>query len=89
MSIDTSICKRQSHCGDWHQGAGPLRYIPVINGTVFVIGWNADSVDHRCVVGINDLGPAKESYHRASLSVANGRLLAHTLRELICIKSND
>ena len=66
--------------------AGAHLYLPVINGTVFVIDWNADSLDRKAVVDINDLGPVGESYHRASIAIADGRLFAHTIRELICIK---
>lgn len=66
--------------------AGRYLYLPVINGTVFVIDWNVESLDHRAVVDINDLGPAGEAYHRASLSIVDGRLFAHTIRELICIQ---
>ncbi len=66
--------------------AGAYLYLPVMNGTVFVIAWNADSLVREAVVDINDLGPAGESYHRASIAVADGRLFAHTIRELICIK---
>ncbi len=51
-----------------------------------MIDWNADSLDRKAVVDINDLGPVGESYHRASIAIADGRLFAHTIRELICIK---
>lgn len=37
------------------------------------------------IAAINDLGPAGQSYTRASLSFANGHAFAHTIRELICI----
>ncbi len=37
------------------------------------------------VVAINDLGLAGQSYTRASLSFADGKAFAHTLKELICI----
>ena len=69
--------------------AGEHLYVPVMNGTVFVIRWNASSLDARAVVDINDLGSAGESYHRASLSFSEGRIFAHTIRELICIKSDE
>jgi hypothetical protein len=38
------------------------------------------------VVGINDLGTVGESWTRASLSFADGRIYAHTIKELICIE---
>lgn len=65
--------------------AGANLYVPVMNGTVYVIDWNAAKLDESAVVAINDLGPAGRSYTRASLSFAAGHVFAHTIRELICI----
>lgn len=65
--------------------AGPNLYVPVMNGTVYVIDWNAPKLDENAIVAINDLGPAGQSYTRASLFFDGGRLCAHTIRELICI----
>ena len=53
-----------------------------------MIDWNVESLDHHAVVDINDLGLAGEAYHRASLSIVDGRLFAHTIRELICIQES-
>ena len=65
--------------------AGPNLYVPIMNGTVYVIRWNAKKLDENALVAINDLGPAGQSYNRAGLSFANGNAYAHTIRELICI----
>lgn len=65
--------------------AGDFLYIPVMNGTVYVIRWNAGTLDEKAVVAINDLGPAGESYTRASVSFFDGRVFAHTIREVICV----
>jgi outer membrane protein assembly factor BamB len=65
--------------------SGDHLYVPVMNGTVYVIRWNAKTLDEKAVVAINDFGPAGESYNRASISFANGQAFAHTIRELICI----
>lgn len=54
-------------------------------GTVYVIGWNAETLDESAIVSINDLGPVGQSWNRASLSFSRGRLYAHTIREVICI----
>ena len=66
--------------------AGDHLYIPVMNGTVYVVRWNADKLDEHALVGINDLGTAGESWTRASLSFSEGRIYAHTIKELICIE---
>ncbi|MEZ5384892.1 MAG: PQQ-binding-like beta-propeller repeat protein [Prosthecobacter sp.] len=65
--------------------AGPNLYVTVMNGTVYVIDWNAPKLDESAVVAINDLGPTGKSYTRASLFFDGGHIFAHTIRELICI----
>jgi len=35
---------------------------------------------------LNELGPAGEAWNRASLSFSEGRLFAHTIKEVICIR---
>jgi outer membrane protein assembly factor BamB len=65
--------------------AGDYLYVPVMSGTVYVIRWNVDVLNEDAIVAINDLGPIGQSWTRASLSFANGRIFAHTIRELICI----
>ena len=65
--------------------AGEHLYIVAQNGTIYVIDWDAEVLDEKAVVAINDLGPAGEAYTRASLSFSGGQAFAHTIRELICI----
>ena len=65
--------------------AGEHLYVPVMNGTVYVLRWNAPTLDEKAVAAINDLGPAGKSWTRASLSFADGHVYAHTIRELICV----
>jgi hypothetical protein len=64
---------------------GDFLYIPVMNGTVYVIRWNSETLDESAIVAINDLGPVGQSFNRASLSFSRGRLFAHTIGEIICI----
>lgn len=65
--------------------SGDNLYVPVMNGTVYVLNWNTETLDEKSIVAINDLGLAGQAYTRASLSFSNGHVFAHTLRELICI----
>jgi len=58
-------------------------------GTVYCIRWNAERLDETAILGINDLGPAGTTWTRASLSYAGGRLYAHTIKQLICIESQQ
>jgi len=46
---------------------------------------NSSKLDEDAIVAINDLGPAGQSWTRASVSFSKGRAFAHTIRELICI----
>ena len=66
--------------------AGDHLYIPVMNGTVYVVRWNSEKLDEHAIAGINDLGTTGESWTRASLSFSGGRIYAHTIKELICIE---
>ncbi|MCM8542585.1 MAG: PQQ-like beta-propeller repeat protein [Lentisphaeraceae bacterium] len=65
--------------------AGDHLYIPMMSGTVFVIKWNSETLDENSIAAINDLGPIGKSFNRATLTFANGRIYAHTIREFICI----
>ena len=65
--------------------SGEHLYVPVMNGTVYVIRWNAKKLTEQAIVSVNDLGPAGRSFNRAGIAFANGRAYAHTIRELICI----
>lgn len=60
-------------------------YIPIMSGTVYVLNWNAPTLDEKALVAINDLGPVGQSWTRASLSFAGGQVYGHTIRELICV----
>ena len=83
---------KRSHGNGWGHIASPTPtvagdhlYVPVMNGTVYIIKWNAANLDASAVMAINDLGVAGKSWTRASVSFAGGRAFAHTIRELICI----
>lgn len=67
--------------------AGDNLYVPVMNGTVYVLKWNAKQLNENAIVSINDLGPAGRSWTRASLSFSGGSVFAHTINELICIRN--
>jgi len=88
----TVVGDKRSHGNGWGHIAAPTPsvagdqlYVPVMNGTVYVINWGAETLDENAITSINDLGPAGRSYTRASLSFAQGKVYAHTIRELICI----
>ena len=65
---------------------GPHLYVPIMNGMVYVIDWNAKVLDESSLVSINDLGPLGEAWTRSNITYANGKLFAQTIRELICIR---
>ncbi|MDA9764872.1 PQQ-binding-like beta-propeller repeat protein [Opitutales bacterium] len=65
--------------------AGDYLYIPVMSGTVYVIRHDVDELNENAIKAVNDLGPVGKSWTRASLSFSNGKVFAHTIRELIAI----
>ena len=64
---------------------GGKLYVPIMNGTVFVLQADAKKLDQKAILAINDLGPAGGSWNRASLSYSDGKLYAHTIKQVICI----
>lgn len=71
--------------------ASPIRvgrylFLPLVTGTVHVIDAREESLSPDSLVASNDLGPGGETWTLASLSFANGRLYAHTMKEILCIE---
>jgi hypothetical protein len=64
---------------------GKLLFVPVMNGTVYVIAADATAFDEQAIISINDLGLVGKSFNRASLSFSGDAIFAHTIREVICI----
>ena len=74
------------HASQVPTAIGEHLYVPNMSGTVYVIRHSAKKLNSEAIVAINDLGPIGGSFNRASLSFANGRLFAHTIKEIICIE---
>ena len=68
---------------------GDFLFVPTMSGTVYVVRWNHPELDETAIVAINDLGPTAESWNRASLSYSDGKIFAHTIREVIAIESQN
>lgn len=64
---------------------GPYLFFPVVTGTVYVIDTRVEELTPDVIVAINDLGPGGETWTLASLTYAEEKLYAHTMREVICI----
>ena len=60
-------------------------YMPTMIGMVYVLRWDAKTLDERALLSISDLGPATKTWSLSSLSYYNGRIYARTLKELICV----
>ena len=83
--------KRNAGTGWGHvSGASPIVvgnyiYFSTMTGMVYVIKWDAKLLDAKALVSISDLGPAGETWSLSSLSYADGKLFARTMKELVCI----
>lgn len=66
---------------------GHYLILPVVTGTVYVIDTQAPEFSPKSIVSINDLGPGGETWSLASLTYANKKLFAHTMKEIICIEA--
>ncbi|TWU06463.1 outer membrane protein assembly factor BamB family protein [Stieleria varia] len=73
------------HASQIPTAIGNHLYVPIMNGTVYVLNASAPEWDENAILAINDLGPVGQSFNRAGLTFADGRVFAHTIRHLICI----
>lgn len=64
---------------------GDRIYFPTMVGMVYVLKWNADSLDEGALVSISDLGRAGETWSLSGLAYVDGKIFARTLKEMICI----
>ncbi len=84
--------KGQKGIGSGHLSAasptliGRYLFIPVVTGTVYVIDTTVEQLSPKSLVAVNDLGPGGETWTLASLTYANGKIYAHTMKEIISIK---
>ena len=69
--------------------AGKYLFVPIMNGTVFVIDTSAAKLDQTALVSINDLGPAGETWTLSHFIESDGRLYIRTMKEVICIGLNQ
>ena len=75
------------HAAAIPSAAGRHLYMPIMSGMVYVLKWNDEKLTESSLVAINDLGPINKTWTRSSLSFANGKIYARTIKELICIGS--
>jgi outer membrane protein assembly factor BamB len=68
---------------------GHYLFLPVVTGTVYVIDVHVDQLSPRSLVAVNDLGPGGQTWTLASLTYANERLYAHTMKEILCIQAES
>jgi outer membrane protein assembly factor BamB len=66
---------------------GDYLYMPTMIGVVYVLKWNAATLDENALVSISDLGPAQQTWSLSSLSASEGRIYARTMKELICLQA--
>ena len=83
----------RSEANGWGHTASPLPsafgnrlVVPILSGMVFVVQADADVLDEKAVLGINDLGPLGEAFTRANLTTNGERIFAHTIRGVIAIE---
>jgi len=84
----------RSRTNTWGHHASPIMtaigdhlYLPTLLGTVYCIDWKSETLDENAILSINDLGRPGQTWTRASMSYANGKLYAHTIQKLICIEA--
>lgn len=73
------------HAAAIPSAAGDHIYMPIMSGLVYVLRADAERLDEDALIAINDLGLLNRTWTRSSLSFANNRIYARTIKELICI----
>ena len=68
---------------------GKYLIFPVVTGTVYVIDTTKTLEKGKALVAINDLGEAGKTWTLSSLSYAQGKLYARTMKEIICIENKE
>lgn len=95
--IDNVTDKRTKGTGWGHVSAamptlvGRNLYVPVMNGTVYVIDAEAERLNENALVAVNDLGVAGETWSLSNFTYdsSTGRLYARTMKEVICIGKSE
>ena len=83
--------KRNAGSGWGHVSSAPpivvgdRIYFPTMVGMVYVLKWNADSLDEGALISISDLGRVGETWSLSGLAYVDGKIFARTLKEMICI----
>lgn len=73
------------HAAAIPSAAGHHIYMPIMSGMVYVLRADSETLDENALTAVNDLGPTNRTWTRSSLSFANNRIYARTIKELICI----
>lgn len=60
-------------------------YFTTMLGVTYVIDGRAKVLDEKALLGVNDLGPAGETWSLNSVSFADGRLFHRSMKEVVCI----
>ena len=68
---------------------GDYLYMPTMLGVVYVLKWNAATLDENALVSVSDLGPAQQTWSLSSLAASDGRIYARTMKELICLQASQ
>ena len=90
--VDIGVVDKRSKGDGWgHVSAacpvaiGHRIYFPTMLGMVYVIDGQAKRLDESALLSINDLGPATRTWSLSSLTFANGRIYARSMKEVVCL----
>ena len=64
-------------------------YINSMTGLTYVLDTNAQKLDKKALISINDLGPAGKSWSGNPLSYSDGMIFHRSMKELFCIQNKD
>ena len=89
--IDIASDKRSQGDGWWWgylgspTAVGGNVYFTTMLGITYTLNANAEVLDEKALLSVNDLGTPGETWSLNSLSHANGRLYHRSMKEVVCI----
>ena len=68
---------------------GDVVYFTTTLGLVYAFDANAEVLDAKALLSVNDLGPLGETWAMGNLAFADGRIYHRTAKQLLCIGDHE
>ena len=90
---------KRSHLSGWSKGntrfwpvptvINDKIYINALTGLTYVINANAEKLNEKALISVNDLGPAGKSWSGNPITFSDGTIFHRSMKELFCIQHKE